>query len=162
MKLSAALLVTVAATLLAQNADAQMAPMAGTTPAGIHGFTPAPTPAKDNGPKQPLEASLAKDAKGAGTGSTFSKGDARVYLLCKNPSGAKGDQLHVVWTAVETGGVFPKNKKMSEFTQTLTGPGQGGVFYQPAPTGGFPAGKYRADLYNNGKLVKTLNFSVKK
>ena len=145
----------------ARAASAQMGNSGpGDTPIGLFGHTPVPASAKTTGPKKPLEGSLAKDEKGGRAGMTFAKADTKIYLLCKDVSGVKGDKVRVVWIAEETGGAFPKNKTLNDFTQTLSGPGQATSFFATVP-GGFPVGKYHADLYDGATLVKTLKFTVK-
>ena len=135
----------------------------GDAPVGLFGHTPVPTPAKAAAPgvKKPLEASVARDDKGGGAGTTFTKSDAKLYLLVKDVSGVKGDQIRAVWVADDTGGAFPKGKKLNDFTQTLTGSGQPTTFYT-AVAGGFPAGKYHAEVYENSKVATSVKFTVKK
>ena len=135
----------------------------GEAPVGLFGHTPVPTPAKAAAPgvKKPLEATLATDEKGGGAGTTFAKGDAKIYLLVKDVTGVKGDQIRAVWVADDTGRALTKGRKPNDFTQTLTRPGQPTTFYT-AVSGGFPPGKYHADVYENSTLVKSLKFTVKK
>ena len=148
-------------TVRAQSANGNTDLNKGEAPVGLFGHTPVPTPAKASGPKKPLEASLALDEKGTGTGTTFAKNDAKIYLLVKDYSGAKGDKIRAVWIADDTGGALPKGRKLNDFTQTLTQPAQNTTFFTQV-SGGFPPGKYQADLYENSTLVKSLKFTVKK
>ena len=119
--------------------------------------TPAATA---TGPKQPLQLSLAKDTKGGGEGTTFTKSDTKIYLLVKDVTGAKGDKIRGVWIADNTGGKLAKGKKIGDFTQTLNQPGQSSSFYS-AFDSGFPPGQYHAEVYENGKLAKSIKFVVK-
>ena len=150
-----------ARTACAQSANGNADLNKGEAPVGLFGHTPVPTPAKASGPKKPLEASLALDEKGTGTGTTFAKNDAKIYLLVKDYSGAKGDKIRAVWTAEDTGGALPKGKKLNDFTQTLSQPAQNTTFFTQV-SGGFPPGKYQTDVYENSTLVKSLKFTVKK
>ena len=138
---------------------------AGVEAPGLFGYTPVPksTPATAAAPgkKVPLTASLAKDDKGKSPATAFVQADTE-YLLWKDPTGAKGDTIRTVWYAVDTGKVFPKNKKLSEFTQTLPGPGAIGTSISPTIKGGLPPGKYRADVYENTKVAVSLPFTITK
>ena len=136
----------------------------GDAPTGLFGHTPQPTPAKaaPPGEKKPLEASLTRDDKGKEVTTAFTTADAKVFLQWRDPSAAKGDKINVAWIAEDTHGVFPKNKKVTESSQTAAGPGAYGSLYITAPSGGLPPGKYRADVYDGSKLAKSVKFTVAK
>lgn len=168
MKHLAALLLTIAAFVGASvNVHAQMG---GVPPGGepaettlLHRPTPTPGPAATTSKeKKPITASLSKDEKGKESTETFSVGDPKIYLIWKDDTASKGDKVRVAWYAEETGGVFKKGSKLTEFTQTLPGPGSFGSSILPAPKGGFPAGTYRAEVYDGKTLAKSLKFTVKK
>ena len=82
-------------------------------------------------------------------------------MLWKDPTGSKGDKVRTVWYAEDTGKAFPKNKKLSEYTQVIPGPGAFGAAVSPTIKGGLPAGKYRADVYDGTKLAAKLPFTIK-
>ena len=136
----------------------------GQAPVGLFGHTPQPTPAKEAPPgeKKPLEASLTKDDKGKEAATAFTTADSKIFLQWRDPGAAKGDKISVSWFAEDTHGVFPKNKKVTESSQTAAGPGAYGSLYITAPSGGLPPGKYRADVYDGSKLAKSLKFTVAK
>jgi hypothetical protein len=120
-----------------------------------------PTPANASGPKKPLEASLTKAKNDKNPTTAFATSIPQIYLQWEDDSAVKGEKLRVVWTEEEAAGKT-KNRKISEGEETMPGPGSVGSFFLSAPSGGFPAGKYRADLYEAGKLAKTLQFTVTK
>ena len=168
MKHLAALLIAAAFAFNAPTASAQMG---GAPPAGgdevYQGFIrPKPSPsnapsAAATGPKQPLQVSLATDAKSGGAGTTFAKSSTKVYLLVKDPTGAKGDKIRAVWIADDTAGKLSKGKKIGDFTQTLVQPGQSTSFFS-AFDKGFPSGQYHVEVYENAKLTKSTKFVVTK
>ena len=130
----------------------------------IHRPTPTPAPtgpvsAKD---KKPLTATLGKDKTGKGNLSAFATSDPTIYLVWKAETGTKGEKVHVAWYAVDTGGAISKNKKLSEGTQTIPGTGSvSGSSFIAKPANGFPAGTYRADVSDDGKVVVSLKFTIK-
>ena len=136
----------------------------GQAPTGLFGHTPVPTPAKaaPPGEKKPMAASLTKDDKGKEVTTAFTTADPKIFLQWSDPSATKGDKVSVSWFAEDTHGVFPKNKKVTESSQTAAGPGAYGSLYITAPSGGLPPGKYRADVYDGSKLAKSLKFTVAK
>lgn len=125
--------------------------------------TPTPAPAKA-GPAKPLEAVLSMDEKGKQPATAFPASAPKIYLHFTDDGATKGEQLRVVWVAEEVKYYKGRNKKVTEFTQTLPGPGANGTFFLPPPNGlaTIPAGKYRADIYLAGKLAKSLKFAVGK
>jgi hypothetical protein len=124
--------------------------------------TPTPAPANQSGPKKPFEATLATDAKGKSPATVFAATTPKIYLLWKDDSAIKGEKLRAVWVGEDVVGMSSKNKKLTEGTETMPGPGANGDFYLPASSKGFPAGKYRVDLYEGTKLAKSLKFTVTK
>ncbi len=129
----------------------------------IHRPTPAPTKtsaAVASGPKKPLEVSLSKDAKEKGPETAFPAATTKIYLHYDAPSAVKGEKLHVVWIAEDAKGISTKNKKLTESNVVLPGPVSNGDFYLPASATGFPVGKYRAEVYEDGKLFKSLKFTI--
>jgi hypothetical protein len=121
-----------------------------------------PAPGNASGPKKPLEASLSTDEKGKSPTTTFASNTPKIYLQWKDDSAVKGEKLRVVWFAEHAEGFSGRNKKLSEGTETLPGPGAFGLFYLPESSRGFPPGTYRAELFVAGKLAKTLPFTVTK
>lgn len=129
---------------------------------------PTPTPAAasaktDPKEKKPLTATLGKDNTGKESMTTFASSDPKIYLVWKAETGVKGEKVRVAWIAEDTGGTIPKNKKLTEGTQTIPATGSiNATSFIEKPAGGFPAGKYRVDVYDDGKLAKSLKFTIKK
>ncbi len=116
------------------------------------------TAAKVAGPKKPLTAMLGKDSTGKGSTTTFASSDPSVYCVWKAETAMKGEKVRVAWYS--EGG---KDKKLTENTQAIPGAGSaGGSAHIEKPAGGFPVGKYRADVYDDGKLAKSLKFTITK
>ena len=132
---------------------------------GIRRPTPTPTPTGTVSPKdkKPLTAVLGKDKTAKENVSTFASSDPTIYLVWKAETGSKGEKVHVAWYAVDTGGAISKNKKLTEGTQIIPAAGSiSGSSFISKPAGGFPAGTYRADVADDGKVVISLKFTVKK
>ena len=125
---------------------------------GIKRPTPSSSPgaastsaAKATGP---LTAELAKDAKGKSAATTFSPAD-NVYLVCTNITAKKGDKIGVAW--------YGGKKERKVYGAENVAPADGAItesFNLAPPKGGSPAGTYRAELMQNGKVLKNLKFTV--
>lgn len=115
------------------------------------GASPGTSTAKAAGP---MEVALYKDAEGKSATTSFSPTDT-IYVAGKNVTVAKGDKVGVNW--------YGKGDK--KLTQSeITAPDAGSVnpkFHLSAPPKGTPAGSYRADFVQNGKVIKRLPFTVK-
>lgn len=147
-----------------QNSGAQQPAGFGDDASLLH--RPTPTPAAqtpvDPKNKKPLTATLGKDNTGKNSVTTFAPNDPKIYLVWKDDTGAKGDKVRIAWFAENTGGAVSKNKKLTEATQIVPGAGSFGSSYLLMPSGGFPVGKYRVDVYDGTKLAKSLKFVVTK
>jgi hypothetical protein len=65
--------------------------------------------------------------------------------------------MRSAWIAEDVGKMAPPNYKIGE--ETLKN-GISGSFTLSKPTKGFPVGKYRLELYLEGKLTITVGFTV--
>ena len=129
-------------------------------PGSLHKSTPSPSPGSSAGSVasgKPLEANLSRAKDGTVAVTTFTKSDKAIYLAWRDGLSTKGEVLRAVWNT-EKNGVA---KKQFESTETAGGPGAYGSFSLFAPATGFPAGKYRVDLYDGPKKAKSLEFTVK-
>ena len=129
---------------------------------GIKRPTSTPAAATASGPKKGLLANLSKDEKGKELTTVFPASIPKIYLHFTDDSATKGENLKVVWIAESAAGISTKNKSLHEASEVMPGPGTFGTLNLSAPSGGLPVGKYRADLYEGGKLSKTLKFTVTK
>ena len=123
---------------------------------------PATTAVTSSGPKKGLEANLSRDEKGKEATSTFAASTPKIYLHFTDDSATKGEKLKAVWIAESAVGISTKNKKLTEVSETLPGPGAVGSFNLPAANNGFPVGKYRVELFEGSKLARTLKFTITK
>ena len=124
---------------------------------GIRRPTPSSSPGTTSSAKAtgPLTVELAKDAKGKSTASTFGPNDT-VYLVCTNVTAKKGGKLGVAWYGGK------KERKISGSESAVPNDGVYNPSYNLAPAkGGSPAGTYRAEFLQDGKVVKNLKFEVK-
>ena len=120
--------------------------------------TPASSSAAASGPRKPITASLGKDGSGKGSMTAFASSDPSIYCVWKAETGTKGEKVRVAWYSDGA-----KGKKLTENTQTIPGAGSiSGSAHIEKPATGFPAGKYRADVYDDGKLAKSLPFTITK
>jgi hypothetical protein len=66
-----------------------------------------------------------------------------------------------VWIAVDVGDAAPANTKIDESTLTADQDDFYGAFSLTKPTKGWPAGKYRVDIYNGDELATSVKFTIK-
>lgn len=73
----------------------------------------------------------------------------------KAPTAIRG-----AWVAEDVGKAAPPNYKIDEATILMSAPGKG-QFSLSKPNKGFPAGKYRLEIYVGAQLTKTVPFTVR-
>ncbi len=79
-----------------------------------------------------------------------------IVTIANMPSGTK---VKAVWTAVDVGSAAAPNTKIDE--TELTVEGSRNLDFTLTPNAGqFPPGKFKADIYLNEKLDRTLDFTV--
>lgn len=102
------------------------------------------------------------DQDGTQTTSTFGAFDT-VYVVSDLANGAAGNVITSKWYAVNAEGLDP-NFFLDEADITVTeadAPFNGTIyFFFPAPSGGWPTGTYKVEIYFNGALSGTAEFSV--
>jgi len=90
--------------------------------------------------------------------ATEFKPDTPQIVCVWRATGVKpGTSMRGAWIAEDVGKAAPPNYKIGE--ETLKN-GYLGSFTLSRPTKGFPAGKYRLELYLDGKLGLTVPFTV--
>src|ERR1700726_3729652 len=92
--------------------------------------------------------------------TTFATDTPKVFAMFKTVGVQKGDKIRGVWIAENVGSAAPANSKIDEKALTLEGDTDDGVFSLSKPTKGWPAGKYRLEIYANDKLATTVKFTV--
>jgi hypothetical protein len=106
-----------------------------------------------------LHATLAQNKYGAVT-SKFSPDTLKIYAFWKGEALKAGDKLRAVWIAEDVGFVAPRDSKITEARVTAEKPDDGGTFALARPTGGWPVGKYRLEIYVGDDLAETLKFTI--
>jgi hypothetical protein len=100
-------------------------------------------------------ARLAKDAEGNNPTTTFAQED-EFYAVVDLTNAPDDTRVKVVWTVVEAGGAEP-NQKIDEYELTT---GSGALQFNLSNDKLWPVGKYKAEVYLNDKLDRTLDFTV--
>jgi hypothetical protein len=111
------------------------------------------------------QATLAKDVKPDSLEpidpTTAFPVDQPVIHLVVNVANAPSDtKVKAVWTAVDVGDVAPANTQVAEVTVTLDASGTAHFTLSVPDTGAWPVGKYKADVYLNDKLDRTLEYTI--
>ena len=120
----------------------------------------------DIGPTRPANAEvyvdqihMAKDESGnAGESTTtFAPGDRTVHVVITLNKAKAGTQVRVVWIAADVEGAKDKELKTLDYTTT--------AFDKTIPgylkwSQDWPRGQYKVDVYINGVLDKTINYTV--
>jgi hypothetical protein len=107
-----------------------------------------------------VEAAIAidQDTKPA---TTFAPNVPKLYAFFRSTGTHEGDRLRGVWIAVDVGDVAPAKTKIDENTLTADQDDFYGAFSLSKPTKGWPAGKYRVDIYNGDELATSVKFTIK-
>ncbi|MFN2148061.1 MAG: hypothetical protein ACK2T2_06680 [Anaerolineales bacterium] len=101
------------------------------------------------------DAWMSSDAEGSNRTTTFSQ-DAVFYAQVDLRNAPDDTQLKASWIAVQAEGADP-NFVIQE-TDFTTGSGM--VNFELSNTNLWPTGSYKVDIYMNGELAKTLEFTV--
>jgi hypothetical protein len=101
--------------------------------------------------------------KVTGATTTFGKTEPALHCVVAVANAPDGTTVRVVWTAVaavDASGNAVKDTKVNETTTTLTSDGVVNASLNIPSTGAWPTGSYKADIYLNDKLDRTLTFTV--
>lgn len=90
----------------------------------------------------------------------FSGDSIKIRALWKGESLTAGDKIHAIWIADDVGVTAPRNTKIAEADVTAYKPDDDGIFSLQRPKEGWPAGKYRFEIYLNRKLVHGVDFAI--
>ena len=107
-----------------------------------------------------VEAAIAKD-KDTKPATTFPADIPKLYAFFRSKGTEKGDVLRGVWIAEDVGDAAPKQTKIDEATLTADENDFYGAFSLTKPTKGWPAGKYKVEIYLGDELATTAKFSIK-
>ena len=93
--------------------------------------------------------------------NVFSPDTQKIYCAWKTQGLKAGTSVRGVWIAEDVGKAAPRNFKIDEATFTpQIGTASAGSFALNKPAKGFPAGKYRLEIYLGSTLAKTVPFTV--
>jgi hypothetical protein len=109
-------------------------------------------------------AVLAKDASAnfdpIDPTSTFPSDQAVIHLVLTLKNVPSDTTVKAVWTAVDVGDAAPADTKIDELEKTMNDSGKVDFTLSIPSSGVWPVGTYKVDVYLDGKLNKTLEFSV--
>jgi hypothetical protein len=94
-----------------------------------------------------------------GITDTFPPGQTLLHAVVSLSNAPGGTKVKAVWTAINVGDAAPPNTQLGEYETDVEG-SQNVDFTFKVGSGGFPPGSYKVDLYVNGNLDRTLDFSV--
>jgi hypothetical protein len=106
-----------------------------------------------------IEGAIAVDQDTKPT-TTFAPNVPKLYAFFRSTGTHEGDRLRGVWIAVDVGDAAPANTKIDESTITADQDNFYGAFSLSKPTKGWPAGKYRVDIYNGDELATSIKFTI--
>jgi hypothetical protein len=111
------------------------------------------------------QATLAKDVKPDSLEpidptTTFPVDQPVIHLVVNVANAPSDTKVKAVWTAVDVGDVAPANTQVAEVTVTLDASGTAHFTLSVPDTGAWPVGKYKADVYLNDKLDRTLEYTI--
>ncbi len=93
---------------------------------------------------------------------SFAPDTAKIFLHAGLVDVASGAKLSSDWVAEDTGGVAPANYKIDSVTLDKGMLINVATFSLSKPTAGWPVGKYRVDLFIDGKPSGSVHFKVAK
>jgi hypothetical protein len=110
-------------------------------------------------------AVLAKDAKAdsydpVDPTSVFATDQPVIHLVVAIKNAPSDTKLKSIWTAVDVGDAAPAGTVIDETEYTADGSGKVDFTLSQPSTGTWPVGTYKVDIYLDGKLDTTLEFTV--
>lgn len=94
-----------------------------------------------------------------GPGNSFPPDQSVFHAIVAIANAPQGTRVRVLWTVVDDGNPSDANSQMAQFE--ITSDGSKNLDFTFKPTSGkLPPGKYRADVYLNGDVNQSLDFSV--
>lgn len=109
--------------------------------------------------KRLLHGFMAKNKEGDPT-LRFLSGAQKIYAFWKGDSLKAGDKVRIIWISEDIGYTRRSERKITEGEATAYKPDDVGAFSLARPIGGWPVGKYRAELYVGQTLAETLKFTI--
>jgi len=89
-----------------------------------------------------------------------------IYLLCSSDEVKKGQSIKAAWIAIDTNNAAPANYKIAEKGMDVDKSLAEGETWDTdlsltKPNNGWPVGSYKVELYVDGVVSDTFNFTVK-
>ena len=106
-----------------------------------------------------LHVYLAKDRDSEPT-TKFSTDAMKIVAFWKGNTLTAGDKIRAVWMAEDVGSGTLTESKIMEGSVTAYKPDDDGAFALARPKEGWPAGKYRVDIYVGRKIDQSLKFTI--
>ncbi len=101
----------------------------------------------------------AKDQEGTQPTTTFAPGDT-IYAVMDLSNAPKGTVVSSKWYAVNAEGVDPNTELDTADITTDQELFTGNLYFYFPPATTWPAGSYKVEIYLNGTLKETLEYSV--
>jgi hypothetical protein len=92
--------------------------------------------------------------------TTFPTDQAVIHLVVTLKNVPSDTTVKAVWTAVDVGDAAAANTEIDQLEKTINDSGNIDFTLSLPSTGVWPVGKYKVELYLDGKLDKTLDFTV--
>ncbi|HUE98466.1 MAG TPA: hypothetical protein VMN99_04375 [Anaerolineales bacterium] len=102
---------------------------------------------------------MAFDEDGENVTTTFSSTDV-FYAVADLANAPQGTQVEARWTAVNAADTEPNLEFQTQTLDITEETFTGTIYFQLSNDDGWPAGQYKVDLYMNGTLAQTAEFSV--
>ena len=102
---------------------------------------------------------MAHDQDGNSVTTTFAPGDI-FYAIADLKNAPQGTKVDAKWTAVNAADTEPNLEFQTQTLDITEDSFSGKIYFQLSNDQGWPAGQYKVDLYLDGTLAQTAEFSV--
>ena len=102
---------------------------------------------------------MAFDQDGENVTTTFSPTDV-FYAVADLANAPQGTKVEAKWTAVNAADTEPNLEFQTQTLDITEETFSGNIYFQLSNDEGWPTGQYKVDLYLNGALAQTAEFSV--
>ena len=102
---------------------------------------------------------MAFDQDGKNVTTTFAPTDV-FYAVADLKNAPQGTKVEAKWTAVNAADTEPNLEFQTQTLDITEQSFSGTIYFQLSNDEGWPTGQYKADLYLNGTLAQTAEFSV--